>query len=178
MTHPVGRKAALPILVTGLLAALSFLVGSEAVAAKGAGPEVAKCGKFKKQAQKKRCLKQNQANRVAYNQIKNSRFVGVRGDGEGIEDIYCANGKFESRATSSTYGTGVSTGRKWTIKDARVKRGGKWIDAFLSGSDGYEVALQRRGDQWKFGVASLGRILYPGDVEKTNAAKDCATLEV
>ena len=176
MTRLAVRIAPLPILVAGLLAALCAFAVSEAAA--GAGPMTVKCGKFKKQAQKKRCLKQNKANRIAFNQIKNSKFVGERGDGEYIEATYCANGKFESRATDSTYGTGISTGKRWVIKNARVKQGGKWINAFLSGTEGYEIALQRRGNQWKYGVASLGRILYPGDVERTNAAKDCATLKV
>ncbi len=177
MTRLATRMALVPMLVAGLLASCCAFAVSEASAAK-AGPALSKCGKFKKKAQKQRCLKQNKANRIAFNQIKNSKFVGQRGDGEYVDSRYCANGKFESRLTSSTYGTGVSTGKRWVVKDARVKRGGKWINAFLSGSDGYEIALQRRGSQWKYAVASLGRILYPGDVEKTNAAKECATLQV
>jgi hypothetical protein len=46
------------------------------------------------------------------------------------------------------------------------------------GPDGFEIAIQRRGTTWKVGVASLGRILYPGVMEKTDAAVACATLEV
>ena len=175
------RKTAIQMALPAALAA--SLIGAcfaapAAIAGPGAGPVTAKCGKFKKKAQKKRCQKQNKANRIAFNQIKNSQFVGVRGDGEEVEDIYCASGKFEARATDSTYGTGISTGRHWSIVNAKVKRGGKWINAFLKGTDGYEIALQRRGAQWKYGIASLGRILEPGNVEKTNATRACATLEV
>ena len=171
----------LALLVTALAAVA--LVALPTVAAVGkkkpaAGPQVAKCGKLKKKAAKKRCLKQNKANRIAFNQIKNSTFVGERGDGEEIDDIYCANGKFEARATDS-YGTGISTGRWWQVRDAKVKRGGKWIDAHLRGPGGYEIALQRRGKQWRYGIASsFGGIEDPGDVEKANAAKACRTLEV
>jgi hypothetical protein len=172
-----AKRGALAAAMAVSLAAVA-LAAPAAQAKPGAGPTTVKCGKFKKKAQKKRCQKNNKANRIAFNQIKNSRFVGVRGDGEEIDAVYCANGKFESRATDSTYGTGVSTGKWWTIKDARVKQGGKWINAFLRGTEGYEIALQRRGKQWLFGVASLGRILEPGEMEKTNAAKDCASLEV
>ena len=60
--------------------------------------------------------------------------------------------------------------RAWADgSDIQYQQGGKWIDAFVKGPDGFEIALQRRGTRWRFGVASLGRILYPGDVEKTNA---------
>jgi hypothetical protein len=170
-------QVALPAALAASLIGVGFAAPA-AIAGPGAGPASAKCGKFKKKAQKKRCQKQNQANRIAFNQIKDSQFVGVRGDGEEIEDVYCANGKFEARATDSTYGTGVSTGRHWTIVNAKVKRGGKWIDAFLKGTGGYEIALQRRGAQWKYGIASFGRILEPGNVEKTSATRACAALEV
>lgn len=172
MRQQAKRIVVVPMLAIGLLVAGTT---GEALAAK-AGPATKKCGSFKQKAAKQSCLKQNQANRLAFNQIKNSRFVGARGDGEEISDVYCANGKFESRSTGS-YGTGVSTGRSWVIKDAVVRQNGKWIDAFLK-SGSYEIALQRRGAQWKYGVASLGRILDPGDVTKTNAAGECATLAV
>ncbi len=164
------------------------LVAAPIAGAAPAGPATAKCGKLKRGlgkksgAQKKAalrrfnsCQKQNVANRLAYNQIKDSRFVGVRGDGEGVDAFYCANGNFESRL-SGNYGTGVSDGKSWRVKDAKVRQGGKWINAFLAGPGGYEVALLRRGAQWQFGVASLGRILYPGDVEKTSAKSTCAAL--
>jgi hypothetical protein len=147
---------------------------SLAAARPPAGPVTAKCGKLKQRAAKRACLKQNKANRVAFNQIKDSSFVGTRGDGSGIDHFFCAGGNYESR-TSDSYGTGISTGKRWWIKDATVRRGGKWIDAFLGAPGGYEVALQRRGVQRKFGIASLGRILEPGNVTKTSAKADCRT---
>ncbi|HEX5712754.1 MAG TPA: hypothetical protein VFX85_05525 [Solirubrobacterales bacterium] len=145
-----------------------------ATAAPVTGPVTVNCGKLKAPAGKRFCAVANKANRIAFNQIKDSKFVGTRGDGEGVEDIYCANGRYESR-TSGSSGTAVSRGSFWRIEGATVRQGGKWIDAFLvSGS--YEIGISRRGDQWQIGVASLGRILYPGDVTKSNAAADCAAL--
>jgi hypothetical protein len=168
-----ARLAAAPILAACLL--FTGLAG-EAFAAK-AGPVVKSCGALKQKAAKQRCLKENAANRVAFNQIKDSKFVGERGDGEYLEETYCANDKYESRSSGS-YGTGVSTGALWKVDDAIVKQGGKWLNAFVLGPDGFEIAIQRRGSTWKIGVASLGRILYPGEMEKTNAAGECATLQV
>lgn len=176
MTTLTRRIALVPMLAVAGFACTAAILAAEAGAAK-AGPVVASCGKFQKQAQKKRCAKENAANRVAFNQIKDSKFVGERGDGEYLEDTFCANGKYQSR-TSGSYGTGVSSGALWKVDDAVVKQGGKWIDAFVLGPDGLEIAIQRRGAQWKIGVASLGRILYPGEMEKTGAKGECATLEV
>lgn len=172
----MARRSAVRV-STAAAAALLLTLAPGAAAKPAAGPETAKCGKLKRKVQKKKCLKQNQANRIAFNQIKNSRFVGTRGDGEEVDAIYCANGKFESRLTGR-YGTGVSSGRRWRIADAKVRRGGKWIDAFLRGPEGYEIGLQRRGAQWKIGVTSFDRIIEAGEMTKTNAAGDCATLAV
>lgn len=168
-----ARLAAAPILAICLLAAA---FSGDALAAK-AGPVVKSCGAFKQKAAKQRCLKENAANRLAFNQIKDSKFVGERGDGEYLEDTFCANGKYESRSSGS-YGTGISSGVLWKVDDAVVKQGGKWINAFVLGPDGFEIAIQRRGTTWKIGVASLGRILYPGVMKKTNAASECVTLAV
>lgn len=173
MNLSAARLAAAPILAVCLL--FAGLTGL-ASAAK-AGPVVKSCGAFKQKAAKQRCLKENAANRAAFNQIKDSKFVGERGDGEYLEDTFCANGKYESRSSGSS-GTGISTGALWKVDDAVVRQGGKWINAFVLGPDGFEIAIQRRGATWKIGVASLGRILYPGVMEKTSATTECATLEV
>lgn len=168
-------RFAAPILALCLLFAAALPGASFAAKA---GPVVKSCGGLKSKTAKQRCLTQNAANRVAFNQIKDSSFVGTRGDGAGVDSVYCANGKFESR-TSDSYGTGVSTGRSWKIDEAVVRQGGKWINAILEGADGYEIGLQRRGSQWKYGVSrSFGEIEDAGPVTKTNAAAECASLEV
>jgi len=160
------------------LAALPMLLLPALAGAKPkAGPKLAKCGKLKKKKAKKRCLKQNKANRIAFNQIKNSAFDGFRGDGEEADLVFCANGKWETRLTDSS-GTGTSNGRRWWVTNARVRNGGKWINAFVGAPGGFEIGLQRRGKQWKFGISSFDRIEEAGNVKKTNAAKECRTLEV
>ena len=59
------------------------------------------------------------AKRIAYNQIKDHTFTGVRGDGAEVVETYCANGKYESSVTDS-YGTGISKGKSWKVADATV----------------------------------------------------------
>jgi hypothetical protein len=115
------------------------------------------------------------ANRTAYNQIKDHTFTGVRGDGAEVVETYCANGKYESSVTDS-YGTGVSKGKSWKVADATVTQGGKSITAFVKGTGGYEVAIVKRGAQWKIGIASLGRVVEPGNVKRTDAKSACAAM--
>ncbi len=81
--------------VTGILA-----FGHDQAQAKFKQPGCAKFNKKIKKAKgktaKKRLKlksKQCKANRKVYNQVKNSRFVGARSDGEPVDLIFCANGK-------------------------------------------------------------------------------------
>lgn len=115
------------------------------------------------------------AKRIAYNQIKDHTFAGVRGDGAEVVETYCANGKYESSVTDS-YGTGISKGKSWKVADASVTQGGKSITAFVKGTGGFEIAIVKRGAQWKIGIASLGRVLEPGNVTRTDAKSACAAM--
>jgi hypothetical protein len=167
--------------------ALTALTPAAAMAAP-AGPQLAKCGKHKqglgkKSGARKRkalrrfrlCLRQNKANRIAFNQIKNSNFDGERGDGQEVDWTFCANGKADVRTTSRS-GTGVSELDRWWIANAVVRNGGRWIDAFVGAPGGFEVGIMRRGARWRVGVTSFDRIIYPGDVVKADARRECATL--
>lgn len=171
-----------------IVAAAALLAVAPTAMAAPAGPQLAKCGKHKQGLGKKsragkrkalrrfrRCLAQNKANRIAFNQIKNSNFDGERGDGQEVDWTFCANGKWTSRITSRS-GSGVSDGRWWRIKAAVVRQGGRWIDAIVAGEGGYEVALRRRGAQWQVGISSFDRVEYPGDAVKSDARGECATL--
>lgn len=115
------------------------------------------------------------ASRIAYNQIKDRTFTGVRGDGAEVVETFCANGKYESSVTDS-YGTGTSKGKSWKVAEATVTQNGKSITAFVKGTGGFEVALVKRGAQWKVGIASLGRVLEPGNVKRTDAKSTCAAM--
>ena len=118
---------------------------------------------------------EEKANRIAYNQIKDHTFTGVRGDGAEVVETYCADGKFESSVTDSE-GTGTTKGKSWKVAEATVTQKGKSITAFVAGTGGYEVAIVKRGAQWKIGIASLGRVLEPGNVKRTDAKSTCAAM--
>lgn len=164
------RPVCVPSLrLLGLAALLTLGLASIAQATAGvpAGPAVLNCAKVQKAA----CLKQNKANRIAFNQIKNSTFVGTRGDGEPVEETYCANGRYRSDV-----GGGISTGSRWQVSEAVVSPNGKSITAFVEGSGGFEIALLRRGSQWQVAVASLGRAIDPGNVTRSDATATCRKL--
>lgn len=170
-------KVAKRIVLVPMLAAGAIVAAYSGTASAAAAPEVLECGVLKKAAAKAKCIKTNKANQLAFNQIKNSKFVGVRGDGEELEDTYCASGKYESRATGY-YGTGISTGTRWTVGSAVVREGGKWIDAIIRDKqEGLEIGVQRRGSVWKIGIArSDSSIEDAGVMQKTDAVAACAAL--
>lgn len=178
--------------VTRFSIAIATVVALLAVAptamAAPAGPQLAKCAKHKqglgnksragkRQALRRfgRCLAQNKANRIAYGQIRDSNFDGIRGDGQEVDWTFCSNGRWTSRITSRS-GSGVSEGRWWRIKAAIVRQGGRWVDAIVAGQGGYEVALRRRGARWQVGISSFDRVTDPGDAVKSDAHRECATL--
>lgn len=181
MTRRLGQSIA----ATALAAAAVLLLLPAAAPAKksakkpAAFPQIAKCGKFKSKNKPRfrACKNQNKANRIAFNQIKNSAFDGFRGDGEEADLVFCANGKFETRLTDSS-GTGTVSDKRWWVTNARVRNRGRWINAFVGAPGGFEIGLQRRGKQWKFGIASFDKIVEAGGVDRTNAVRECRTLEV
>jgi hypothetical protein len=176
---------AIPVLVVAAAVALAglFAAGAPGAQAKFKQPG---CAKFKKKVRKanskakkkraKRQLKQCKADRKVYNQVKDSRFVGNRSDGEPVDIILCANGKFVDDYDSSfedVYRKG------WRITDARVK--GKNFTATyeaLIGRTSNQVStragsLIRKNGSWQSGAESFGKPYLEGDVKKTDATKIC-----
>lgn len=176
---------AVPALLVAAAVALAglFAAGAPMAQAKFKQPG---CAKFKKKvskanskAKKKRAklqLKQCKANRKVYNQVKDSRFVGARSDGEPVDIILCANGKFVDdydSAFEDIYRKG------WRITDARVK-GKNFTAAYeaLIEKTSSQVStragsLLRRNGNWQSGAESFGEPYLEGDVKKTDATKIC-----
>ncbi len=169
-----------------------FAFGSTAAEAKFKQPG---CAKFKKKMKKakskaakqrlKRKSKQCKANRKVYNQVKDSRFVGAREDGEPVDIILCANGKFADDLDSQ-YGQVYTKG--WRITDAKV-RGKNFTavyEALISKSkigDTNQIqigmragSLAKKNGKWQSGTESFGVPDDLGDVKKTNAKKECRKL--
>lgn len=126
------------------------------------------------QARLARC----RTNLRVYNLVKNSRFVGVRADGEPIDITLCANGKSADDAGSQfedVYRLG------WKITGARIVQGKYYVADFKAklGGGGERVgSLKRSGRGFMVGI---DRSLGDGDPEfgpakKTDATRTCRTL--
>lgn len=173
-----------PVLLIAAAVAYAGLLttGAPVAQAKFKQPGCAKFAKQKKKAKgkakKRRAkskLKHCKANRKVYNQVKDSRFVGTREDGEPVDIILCANGKF-----ADDYGSSVEQIYKkgWRITDARVK--GKNFTAVyyakIDATGGRIGSLVKKAGKWQSGAENSGKPYLAGDVEKTGAKKECRKL--
>lgn len=114
-----------------------------------------------------------QANRMVAKQLEDRRLVGVRGDGAGVDWLFCADGRYET-ATTSNGSTGTSDGRGWKVVDARVKRGGAWFEAVVEAKvkgGTFSVAVGRHGKQY---LAAVDWEPFAwGDVARSAAGAAC-----
>ena len=190
--RPGTRLIAVFVLATAVALTGVLAFGPTAAEAKFKQPG---CAKFKKKIQKAKSkaatqrlkykLKQCEANRKVYNQVKDSRFVGAREDGEPVDLILCANGRFADDL-DGTYGEVYKKG--WRIVDARVrgKNFSGTYEALISKSKigntnqiqiGVRTgSLVRKKGKWQSGSESFGEPTRLGDVTRTNAKKVCRTL--
>jgi hypothetical protein len=154
---------------------------AQAAAAKFRQPT---CAKEKKQVRKtsgkkKRAAtvkyEQCVANRTVHRQVADSHLAGERTDGVKIDEIYCANGKWQRDAGR---GGAVGTGG-WRVIDARISRDGSGftatVEAWIPGGR-HVQAVVKEGDRWKVGYESNGEARNAGDVQRIDASGVCATL--
>lgn len=153
-----------------LLATATPLAAAPSAGAAGAKPQAIRCARLSGSALR-RCRAQNAANKALLTQLKNSRLVGARGDGEAVDWLFCADGRYELRTGSDS--VGISRGSRWTVEEAKARQGNRWLEGVVSAPGGLEVGVLRRGAQWQVAIASLGRMSSPGDVEKTPAGAAC-----
>ncbi len=143
------------------------------------------CGKFAKKKRtstgaKKRTaarqFKQCKADALIYGQVKNSIFHGFRSDYVEVNTIYCANGKSQDGYDTGFAGNVNKLG--WKVYGAKVKGPKKFtaiIEAKIKGGT-FVQSVGRNGAQWQVGYESGDQPQALGDVERTPAKKECATL--
>lgn len=168
--HTTARRLATAGALVLLAAATPLAVAPSAGAAAAAAPQTVRCTRLNGSA-KRRCRAQNAANTALFTQLKNSRLVGTRGDGEAVDWLFCANGRYELRTGSGS--VGVSRGTRWTVEGTTARQGNRWLEGVVTAPGGLEVGVLRRGAQWQVAIASLGRMLSPGNVQKTPAGAAC-----
>lgn len=128
------------------------------------------------------CLKAAKDKRLAADirrQLADQRLVGRRGDGQGVNWLFCANGKYKL-ATSDRSGTGISTGTTWVVTQVDGSAT-NWTAIIRETANlraaGLSVGLARKGAQYFVGVArGVGQIDSQGPVTRTADAAGCAAL--
>jgi hypothetical protein len=179
MSSSAPRLRLAGLVAGGLLAAVAFAGADPAGAAVRQPDCVAQEKKLKKAKGKKRAaakaaLTQCRANLTVYKQVKDVHLVGARGDGQSIDALYCANGKWTSRV-----GNGVSKGTGWRIVDADPKAKATKFSAIVESPEkgGRHVqGVIRNGAKWQVGYESFGEVKSPGDVVASSGTELCAAL--
>ncbi len=192
--RPHGAKVLGLFLLASL--ALGGTLETAATSAKSKGPTTYKqpsCGKLQAKAKSKKGSKDSRRfakfkykecrdNRSAYNQIRDSHFVGVRADGVAVNTIYCSNGKVQddvSTAYAQTYTKG------WRVVSAKFAKNGKDFTAAAEALEGvstrqistFKLAFAKTKGQWQVGYADLNdEPRNNGDVVKTSAKAACSKL--
>ncbi len=176
--------------------ALGGTLETAATSAKSKGPTKYRqpsCGKLKAKAKSKKGSKDSRRlakfkyeecrdNRNAYNQIRDSHFVGVRSDGVEIDTIYCSNGKVQDDV-STTHAQTYTKG--WRVVGATFARNGKDFTAAAEALESvstrqistFKLAFAKTRGQWQVGYADTNNEpRNNGDVVKTSAKAACSKL--
>lgn len=112
--------------------------------------------------------KERKLAKVIQKKVADGRYIGTRGDGESIDDTFCANGRY-----SSNVGGGLSIGRSWKIVHPTGTR--KNFAAIVK-SGSFSMSIARANGQWQIGYESFDEPQALGDVERTDAKAACRTL--
>ena len=123
-----------------------------------------------------RCKRGNEAAARALEAIADGRYVGTRGDGQTVDWIFCANGKYTTRTTDRS-GTGISNGSNWRIGAAQPN-GSKGFTAIVEDpKESSSVGFSLSGGTWGVGVSrSDDSVESIGTVQRTDATAECAAL--
>ncbi len=168
---------------SALVGLLATVIASGAVAASpGSSAKQVSCAAAKRdvarttgaartaaQRRLKRCEAGNRANKRVLASVRDSHFVGTRGDGAVVDWTFCANGRYVL-ATTSGGSTGTTRGSRWRTADATYKSAGTFTAVLEDPAKGSSVGIARRGGKWQAGVSrSFGELESLGPVKRSPA---------
>jgi hypothetical protein len=171
-THP------LPLLLPAVLVTVGLAATTGTAPASAAfGPPQKSCKKLSGPA-KTSCQRSNQAARMAFDAIKDARFVGQHPHGAAIDATFCASGAWKVDVVVG--GTPLSfSGPRWRLTDAsRRSPKSSWISALATGPSRNiftRIGLQRRGKTWVLSTRNNWTTPAPA-AERTSAKDACAAL--
>ncbi|MGA7396430.1 MAG: hypothetical protein WBW62_03185 [Solirubrobacterales bacterium] len=172
-------------LVVSLVGVLAFAAGPAEAGGKVKQSNCKKLSKKLKKAKGKNAklrlkynLKGCKNSLKVYNKVKNSRFIGVRSDGQPIDITLCANGK-----AADDVGTEFEQvyRKGWIIEGGRYKNKKNFEGGFAAkiGANSDRAGSIKFGKNgWEVGISSFdGTELYNyGPAKKSNARKICSKL--
>lgn len=175
-------------LVTALLAALlpaAATAGGDAPATASAGCAAQKKAlerapaKRKAQARKRYQACKDKALATAIRgQLADQRLVGKRGDGEAVNWLFCANGKFRLESSGRS-GRGISDGPRWVVTQPRGTAA-RWTAIIRESANlrasGLSVGVGRTAAGYVVGISSGADVVSPGAVTRTADPAACAAL--
>lgn len=175
------------VLVTAMIAALLPAAASAAAptASAAAGCSAQKRAlqrapaKRKAQARKRYQACKDKALATAIReQLADQRLVGKRGDGEAVNWLFCASGKYRLE-NSGRSGRGVSDGSRWVVTQPRGTAA-RWTAIIRESPDlrapGMSVGIGRTGAGYVVGVSSGADVLTQGPATRTADPAACAAL--
>ncbi len=111
-------------------------------------------------------------------QLADRRLVGRRGDGEAVNWLFCANGKYRLE-TSGSSGRGIKNGSRWVVTQAQGSAT-RWTAVLRETADlragGLNIGVARTGAQYFVGIARGADVTSQGPVTLTADAAACGAL--
>lgn len=181
-----------PVLLTALAAALLPAAATTAQAGAPAAGTAAKatCTAEKKALQRAPASRKAKARKryqdcrarvlatAIRGQLTDRRLVGRRGDGEAVNWLFCANGKYRLE-TSGRSGRGISTGSRWVVTQAQGSAT-RWTAVIRETANlraaGLSVGVARSGAQYSVGISRGADVTLQGPVTVTADAAGCGAL--
>lgn len=111
-------------------------------------------------------------------QLADGRLVGRRGDGEAVNWLFCASGKYRLE-TSGRSGRAIKPGTRWVVTQAQGSAT-RWTAVIRESANlrapGLDIGVARSGAQYFVGISRGSEVTSQGPVTLTADAAACAAL--
>ena len=111
-------------------------------------------------------------------QLADRRLVGRRGDGEAVNWLFCATGKYRLE-TSGSSGRAIKNGSRWVVTQAQGSAT-RWTAVIRETANlragGLSIGVARTGAQYFVGIARGADVTSQGPVTLAADAAACAAL--
>ena len=111
-------------------------------------------------------------------QLADRRLVGRRGDGEAVNWLFCANGRYRLESSGRS-GRGIKNGSRWVVTQAQGSAT-RWTAVIRETANlraaGLDIGVARSGSQYFVGISRGAEVTSQGPVTLSADAAACAAL--